>query len=69
MFEENFQTCTICKRLITSDADIPVMLARYCKLCGMLTEGMDKFCCEKCGAMFKRFVSQKKEVKKWKKRS
>jgi predicted nucleic acid-binding Zn ribbon protein len=69
MFEESFSVCPICRKTLTSDADIQAKVARYCRLCGMHIEGFGRFCCYKCEGMFKRFVEKKKEVKKWKNQS
>jgi predicted amidophosphoribosyltransferase len=63
MIDENFPTCTVCGREIASDADIPKRMTKYCKLCGMPTDGMGKFCCYKCEGKFKRFIKGFKERK------
>jgi uncharacterized CHY-type Zn-finger protein len=61
MLEENFTICNVCKKILTIDANLKT---KSCKLCGMSTRNMKKFCCEKCERIFKRFIKRKKDEQK-----
>ena len=48
MREDSFPNCPICKKDIVSDAD----RRGYCKLCGMVLDNEDEFCCQECRKKF-----------------
>jgi len=61
---EDFPTCNVCGEILVSDANPTMNVLRYCKLCGMPTQGRNKFCCKTCEHKFKKFVKREERVKK-----